>query len=145
MAPRRRYTAKDKAEAVGIALVKGTEGASEDTGIPRTTIAYWMDQPAFVELRHKTREDVGDALWVAMQTGIARVVELIPKTEDVQKVAVALGVLYDKRALMMGQATSRSESRSLTEDLDDDDRHKLRLLIDEVLATPEADPTGTEG
>jgi hypothetical protein len=40
--------------------------ASEATGIPRKTIAYWMDRPEFAELRQNAREGMAeDALMVA--------------------------------------------------------------------------------
>lgn len=121
MAQRRRYTAKQRAEAVGIAALSTVEAAAAETGIPRTTIDYWMDKPEFVALRNKTSDDVADAMSVAIQLGISRIVELIPSTEDLAKVGVAVGILYDKRALLTGGATGRMESRDLTGTLSDRD------------------------
>lgn len=145
MATRRRYTKADRAAAVGLAVVKGTEAAAEELGIPRTTLAYWMDKPEFVELRQKSADQVAEAMWVAMQAGIARVVELIPLTEDIAKVSIALGVLYDKRALLTGGATSRAESRALTEDFDDHERRQLRDILDGALRSAAEAPAGDPG
>ena len=58
MAERRRYTRKTKASAVITAEMTSVLAASEATGIPRTTIGYWVEQPEFVILRQKTREEL---------------------------------------------------------------------------------------
>ena len=117
----RKYTAKQRAAAVGIATMTSVEAAARETGIPRTTIDYWMDKPEFVELRNKTRDQVADEMWTAIQVGVNRLVALIPLTDDLQKVSVATGILYDKHALLTGGATGRMESRDLTGTLSDSD------------------------
>lgn len=113
--PRRRYTKADKARAVAQATMTSATATAEATGIPENTIRYWMDRPEFVELRSKTRDEVADEFWSTIQIGVRRVVELIPQTEDLQKVSVALGILYDKHALLTGGATGRTESRELND------------------------------
>lgn len=142
MAPRRRYTAKDKAEAVGIAVVRGQTQASEATGIPLSTIHTWFADPRFEELRNVKREELGAYFLIGIQVALKAVIAGIEDGKLSEK-AIALGVLYDKHALLTGQATSRSESRTLTEDMDDNDRKKLRLVLDEALATADDRPTGT--
>jgi transposase-like protein len=119
--PRRRYTKREKAAAVATATMTSTEAAAESTGIPESTIRYWMDKPEFAELRTKTRDQVADEFWSTIQLGLKRLVELIPQTEDLQKVSVSLGILYDKHALLTGGATGRTESRDLTGSLADGD------------------------
>lgn len=119
MAARRRYTAKQRAVAVGIAALSNVEAAAAETGIPRTTIDYWMDKPEFVGLRNKTRDQVADEFWSTIQLGVKRIAALIPETDDLQKVSVATGILYDKHALLTGGATGRTESRDLTGTLSD--------------------------
>ena len=130
-APRRRYTKREKAEAVATATMTSTAAAAEKLGIPETTLAYWMKSQDFVELRAKTSEDVADTMWVTMQVGVRRIAELIPQTDDIAKVGVAVGILYDKRALMTGGATDRTESRDITDRLDD---HEAQLLGDAIRA-----------
>lgn len=129
MAPRRRYTKRERAEAVGVAAAVGVTQAERQLGIPKTTIQYWSERPEFVQLRTKTAALVAEEMWAAMQTGVRRMVELIPLTEDVAKVGVAVGILYDKRALLTGGATERTESRDLTDSLDDHERDALNQAI----------------
>lgn len=121
MATHRRYTRKEKAAAVAQATLTSTEAASDTTGIPESTIRYWLDKPEFAELRAKTRDQVADEFWSTIQLGVHRLAELIPRTDDLQKVSVAVGVLYDKHALLTGSATSRTEARDITGSLSDGD------------------------
>lgn len=112
--PRRRYTKADQAKVVALAEMKGQTVASEETGIPLTTINQWYHRPEYVELRTKTREDVADQFWAAIQIGLKAVVDGIHEGKLSEK-AIALGVLYDKYALMTGGATGRTESRDLND------------------------------
>jgi hypothetical protein len=148
MAPHRRYTAKEKARAVGIAVMTSTEVASEELGIPRRTVGYWMDKPEFAGLRLKTRDQVADEFWSTIQVGLHRIADLIPLTEDLQKVSVATGILYDKHALLTGGATGRTESRDLTGSLADGDLISAVREAEQIagdLRTAEADPVPAEG
>jgi hypothetical protein len=121
VATRRRYTRSEKVKAVAAATLTSTEAAAESTGIPRRTIGYWLEQPEFAELRHKTRDGVAEEFWTTIQIGLRRIADLIPTTDDLQKVSVSLGILYDKHALLTGGATGRTESRDLTGTLGDGD------------------------
>lgn len=113
--PRRRYTKREKAQAVAAATLTSTEAAAESTGIPRTTIQYWMDQPEFVELRQKTREQVADEMWAGIQVGVREVVKGLTGDAPLKDKATAVGILYDKHALLTGGATGRTESRELND------------------------------
>lgn len=135
MAARRRYTAKEKVEAVAAASMTSTEQAAESLDIPRRTLGYWMEHPEFAELRQKTRPDVADMFWAAVQIGVDQVaIGLLDPKAPLRDKATAVGILYDKFALLTGQATSRSESRTLTEDMNDDERQRLRDWIDSLPA-----------
>ena len=116
----RRYTQEQKAQAVGLAVITSDEAASEQLGIPRRTIGYWRNHPDFAELRQKTREDVAEQMWATIQIGVDEVAKGLqnPKAPLRDK-ATALGILYDKHALLTGSATSRSESRDLTGTMSD--------------------------
>jgi hypothetical protein len=118
---RRRYTKAQKAEAVAAATISSTEAASESLGIPRTTIAYWLDQPEFVALRQKTRDQVAEAMWSAIQLGLDEVAKGLRGEAPLRDKATALGILYDKHALLTGGATGRTESRDITGSLADAD------------------------
>lgn len=112
----RRYSKARKAEVVGVAAVEGVTEAERQTGVPKETIQGWINRPEFAQMRTEKHEEVVATVWAAFQLGVNRIVELIPQTDDLSKVSVATGIIYDKLALMSGQATSRSES--LTGDVD---------------------------
>lgn len=94
------------------------------------------------QLRAETKADVQADVWAGFQSGVRRIVELLPETKDLGKVAIATGVLYDKFALMAGEATTRSESVALTDGLDADEKRRLRKIIDRAVAgeATERDP-----
>ena len=132
--------------AVAQAEINGAEQAAEATGIPRTTILYWLDQPEFVALRQKTREEKRDGYRVIIAKAQQRLVELIPQMEP-RDLTVLLGVAQDKDLLLSGDATTRSETRDTTNDLDPDTRRRIARWLDERMDTdaratervPEAD------
>jgi hypothetical protein len=138
---RRRYSEAKKAEVVGLATIEGQRGASQITGIPLTTIHGWYNAPRFEQLRTAKREEFEEALWVGVQVGLKAVVDAFDGEADLGRKSVAFGILYDKLALMRGDATSRTESRSITDDLNDNERQRLRDWID-ALPIPAA---GVEG
>lgn len=92
-----------------MAEILGVEEASAQTGVPISTIYDLRRRPEFVALRNEKKDDVAADMWAAMQSGVARIAELLPETKDIAKVAVTVGVLYDKYALLTGQATARTE------------------------------------
>lgn len=121
MVTRRRYTKREKASAVAKASLTSTEAAAEATGIPRTTIAYWLDKPEFVALRQKTRDQVADEMWAAIQVGVREIAKGLSDEAPLRDKATAVGILYDKHALLTGGATGRTESRDITGSLSDND------------------------
>lgn len=133
MAERRRYTKRQKAAAVVTAELSSTMAAAEATGIPRTTIAYWLDDPAFVTLRQKTRQDAAEGFDILMHMAQGRLRELIP-TMEARDLTILLGVATEKAQLLAGQPTSRTETRALTDGLDDHEKAALRAVVDDVLA-----------
>jgi transposase-like protein len=136
---RRRYTHDQRAAAVADAEVNGAEHAAETSGIPRTTILYWLDKPEFVELRQKTREQQRDGYRVLIQKAQERLVAAIPTMEP-RDVTILLGVSQDKDLLLSGDATARSETRNLASGLDDHERAALkRVLVDELARRQDRD------
>ena len=101
------------------ATLSTVEAAAAATGIPRTTIDYWMDQPEFVELRSKTRDAVADEFWTAIQVGVKEVAKGLLGDAPLRDKATAVGILYDKHALLTGSATSRTEARDITGTISD--------------------------
>src|SRR5688500_17942752 len=121
MGTHRRYTKAQKAEAVATATMTSAEAASDTLGIPQNTIRYWLDKPEFAELRTKTRDAVADEFWTAIQIGLEEVANGLRGDAPFRDKAVALGILYDKHALLTGGATGRTESRDLTGTISDGD------------------------
>jgi hypothetical protein len=132
MAQRRRYTQQERAEFVAEATINGTEAAAGRTGIPESTGRYGLDKPEFAELRAKTRDEMRDGFKVLVhrvqEALMGRVGEMEPRD-----LTILLGVATDKTLLMSGDATGRTETRSLASGLDDHERAALkRVLVDEL-------------
>ena len=129
MAERRRYTKKQKAAAVGLALAINPLAASEGTGIPRTTILGWMDRPEYDSLRQKTGAEMSEGFKVLANLAMQRLLKQIEDDEvDPKDVAVAMGIATEKYLLMSGEATSRTESTLLRGKSD----HEQQLLADVI-------------
>ena len=114
------------------AELSSTMAAAEKTGIPRTTIAYWLDDPAFVDLRRKTREESAEGFDVLIHMAQGRLQELIPQMEP-RDLVTLLGVATDKAQLVSGKATARTETKELTEGMNDHEREALRKVLETVL------------
>lgn len=115
MAARRRYTSKQKATAVGIAIVEGVTEAERQTGIPKQTIDYWQSKPEFGHLRTTAHETVAEQFWIGIQVGLREVLKGIEGDAPLKEKADALRVMADRYALLTGSATARTESRALND------------------------------
>lgn len=124
----------ERGRAVALSLVHGVEAASEETGVPERTILDWRNSPEFAELRSRTREAASDELWAIVQKGFRRVEELIPDSDEIQKVAIATAIVADKMLLLRGEATDRYETKDLTSGLNDHEREVLGDAIRNELA-----------
>ncbi len=133
---RRHYSRQRKAEVVGIAAVEGQRETARLTGVPLTTINAWFNRDEFVQLRTEKREAVEEMFWAGIQVGLKAVVEGLTGDAKLGEKAVALGVIYDKYALLSGNVTSRSETQSITDGLPEDKRRKLRDWMDTLPADP---------
>jgi len=137
---RRRYTKAEKATAVIAAEMATVAAASEATGIPESSIRYWCDSPKYAELRAKTREEAADGFSVLMHLAMQRLSELVPQMEP-RDLTILLGVSAEKSQLLSGGPTNRTETRSLADDLDDNEKRRLRDWIDSL----PSEPAATEG
>lgn len=131
----RRYDKRTKAAAVVEAERTNMEAASETLGIPPKTIAYWMEDPRFAELRAKTREELASGSIVLAHLAQAALTKRIESGEvEPRDLAVIYGIAIDKGQLLAGQATSRTETRTgLLETLSDHETAQLADAIDEWL------------
>lgn len=132
MTYRRRYTKREKAQAVIAAAASSVAAAAEAHGIPETTLHYWFDHPDFAELRTKTQEDLAEESKALSHKVLGEVARRLHEFEP-KDLAVLYGILVDKGQLLSGQATSRSEHRDVTAGLDDHERKALRDAIDDWL------------
>ena len=134
MAERRHYDARTKARAVGIAVLEGVTQAERETGIPKETIQYWTHDPLFAHLRTRARDEVMVEWWAGLQSGARALIKGMDDPDvPVRDKSQAFLALAQNYQLMSGQATSRSESKDLTADLDDHERATLRAVLDDVL------------
>lgn len=140
MAERRRYSAKTRAKAAGIAVVEGVTEAERRTGIPKETIHYWLNKPEFAHLRTTARETVVEQFWVGVQVGVEQVIEGLKGDAPLNHKAEATRMLADRFALLNGEATTRTES--ITNGLDPEFKRELRERIARS-AREESDTTGT--
>ena len=116
-----------RAEAVGLALVKGVPEASKATGIPQRSIREWRSSEEFAELRLSAREKVAEVMWVAIQDGLDEVhAGLTDPKEGLKAKSEALFGLMQQHALMIGEATSRTEAKNITDDLPAAAKRELR-------------------
>jgi transposase-like protein len=120
--PRRSYTPEQKAKTAGLAVVHGVTKAAEMSGVPKQRVSDWLDKyDPGGEMRTKSREKVAEEMWAVIQIGVQEVSKGIQGDAPLRDKVVAVGVLYDKFALLTGSATARTESRDITGSLSDAD------------------------
>lgn len=119
--------------AVIAAEMSSIPAVAKSSGIPETTIRYWMEEPEFVALRAKTREDMAEesAALAHKTLGVirAKLAEFEPRD-----LTVLFGVLVDKAQLLTGQATNRTETRDITDRMTPEQMDALADEIDAWLA-----------
>lgn len=140
----RQYSRRQKATAVALAEVTSQTQAAAAAGIPLSTLHRWMDEPWAADLRTKTRGDIADEARVAALLALQEIVRQIRSGSlEGRDAVIAFGVLIDKAQLLSGEATARTESRTLTDGLNDHEKATLRDAIDTFLAAhpdPASDP-----
>ena len=133
------YTAEQKKETISLYIQHGTTKASEQSGVPKRTILYWVKNANVVaQARDKTdaartelarlnaerRERIRAQLLEKMEDLLERmnkphvdfrgkdaqmVTYPIATSSDVKNYAVSFAILLDKYRLEMGEATDRRE------------------------------------
>ena len=122
-----------KLATVVAAEMTGIIQASEQSGVPESTIRHWMKDPEMAEIRAKTREDLADEIkavahlaWEVVGKGL-RSGDLEPRDA-----IFAAEKATSLQILMSGGATARSEVRDITGTLADSD------VIDAIRAAEQA-------
>jgi transposase-like protein len=143
MTERRRYTKKQKLAAVMAAEMSGVTQAERETGIPKETIHYWLNRPEFAQFRTKAREEMAEEIKVVAHLAWMRTAEaLYANTLEPRDVLFAAEKASSLVQLLAGQPTSRTETRTWTDDLNDDEKQRLRDWIDSLDDPATADGQG---
>jgi transposase-like protein len=122
MAARRRYTKSEKVAAIVAAAASSTLAASEQTGVPESTLRYWMDDPKFAIYRENAREAMAEEARVVARMAWSALAAAIQSGElEGRDLVMAAGMATDKSQLLNGAATSRTEARDITGSLSDSD------------------------
>lgn len=145
MATHRRYSRATKAAAIVAAEGSSVLAASEQTGIPQSTLRYWMDDPKFAELRENAREHIAEEAMVVARLGWQKLAAAIGRGEiEARDLVMAVGMATDKAILLNGGATARTETRDITGTISD---AELASAIREAqrLASPSRVAAAAEG
>ncbi|MDF9409060.1 MAG: hypothetical protein A4E52_01449 [Pelotomaculum sp. PtaB.Bin013] len=127
--PKPKYSASKILTSVELAGIVGTRQAGKLTGIPWSNIHLWksMDKKGELvnmlaekcsdggelqERRDEKRQEFINEAWSLIMTGVTKMAQLIPESDDLKSVATATGIIMDKLLLISGEATSRSEHLS---------------------------------
>lgn len=127
----RKYTKATKAALVLLADQTSVNAAAEASGVPRTTLEYWLDRPEFVDLRQRAREKWGQDVTVTALLGWGLLAERMPQMSDGDLID-ATELATSKALLLTGEATSRSESRELVADFNDGEREAVAAWLREM-------------
>jgi len=132
---RRRYDKRTKAAAVVKAEHTSQLAAAEAMGIPRKTLAYWVESEEFANLRQKTREELAGGSIVLAHLAQAELQRKVLAGEvEPRDLAVIYGIAIDKGQLLSGQVTHRTET--VTGGMNDHERAALHDLLLEAVREP---------
>lgn len=123
------------------AVVSSVSAAAEAQGIPERTLGYWFDHPDFAAVRAKTRDDLAAESMGMAHKVLGEIQRRINEFEP-RDLSVLYGILTDKGQLLSGAATSRTETRAVTDGMDDHERAQLAEILREAIAEKEAANAG---
>jgi hypothetical protein len=126
---RRQYTKRQKVTAVMAAEMTNVKAAARKAGIPEQTVRYWFDDPDFAVYRAKTREDIAPEAIAIIHEALAIIRRKLDQFEP-RDLTVLVGVLTDKAQLLVGKATTRTET--IMSGMDDHERDVLREILTEA-------------
>jgi len=115
----------------------GVVAAERKTGIPESSIRYWMEKPEFAEFRAKNREDLAEAVRTVAHLAWQRVAEgVIAGTFEPRDILFAAEKSASLMQLLSGAPTERIEN--VTAGMDDHERAQLREVLRLAIAEKEA-------
>uniref|UniRef100_A0A6M3LQW5 Uncharacterized protein n=1 Tax=viral metagenome TaxID=1070528 RepID=A0A6M3LQW5_9ZZZZ len=125
-----------KLAAIMAADMVGVVEAKRRTGIPASTIRYWMDRPEFVEFRTKTREDLAESVRTVAHLAWQRVAEGLARGDfEPRDILFAAEKSASLMQLLSGNPTERVES--VTAGMNDHERAQLREVLQRAIAEKE--------
>lgn len=122
---------------MGIAVVEGVTEAGRQTGIAKQTIHYWTETPEFGQLRTRAKAEALPEMWAGIQIGARSLIDGFTSDAPLHHKAQAFVALAERYGLMSGEATARTETRTLTDGLEDHEKAALRDILDEALRQTE--------
>ena len=135
--PYGKYTKRVKLAAVMAAEMSGVVQAEAQTGIPESSIRYWMEEPEFAAIRARVREDLADEVKVVAHLAWQRIAgALRDGTMEPRDAIFAAEKATNFQILLTGGATSRTEARDITGTLAD---------VEVIAALREAESLATGG
>ena len=104
------------------AEMSGLTETAKTTGIPKSTIAYWLESPEFAQIRTRTREALADEIKTVAHLAWQRIGEsLRDGTMEPRDAVFAAEKATSLYQLVTGMATTRTESRDISGTLSDAD------------------------
>ena len=147
--PYKRHSRREKLATVIAAEMTGVIETAERTGIPESTIRYWIDDPEFAAIRARTREQLADEIKTVAHLAWQRIAKALRDgTAEPRDAIFAAEKATSLYQLVTGMATSRTESRDLTGTLDDAELVAAIREADAIargVAPPAADPAEGAG
>lgn len=120
---------------------------SEATGIPQPTISRWVNDPAMHIFVSKTRDQLADEMGALAALAVHTIQEYVRAGRfEARDLVTLMGVATEKSLLLSGDATSRTETRDLTNTINDPELRKtIREAERLVAAGAGGTPSPTEG
>ncbi len=110
------YTPEQRMQVALTWVISGTAAeASRITGVPQMTISDWRKEEwweqAVVHARSVKQEELDAKLSGIIDKSLKRLTDMLDGDQPIplNQVAICMAIAYDKRALMRGDPTSRSE------------------------------------
>jgi len=144
----RAYSKRTKLATVMAAEMTSLTEASKTSGIPKSTVKRWLDDPDMALWRTSTREDLAEEIGAVAHLAWARVASTLRSGEMEPRDAIfAAEKATSLQILMSGGATSRNETRDISGTLSDIDILEAIRAADDyarasVSGAPET-PSGT--
>lgn len=133
----KKYTDDQRIAALASLAANGgnISKTARETGVSRLTLREWQasdlsELPEVTAIKEQLRGSFLEQIREVREAASRRMLELIPEETDLHKVAGALKIANDAARLESGEATQRSEVRTVDED---PERQRLARAAAEAL------------